>query len=68
MSIPFVTLGTAAKSLGVRAWQLRRIFERGLMPEPPRVGAYRVIAVADLPRLKAALQDAGYLREARRAD
>jgi hypothetical protein len=66
MTVPFLTLGTAARSLGVRTWQLRRLFERGLMPEPPRVGVYRVIAVADLPGLKAALQEAGYLREVRR--
>ena len=66
MTVAVLTLGPAAKLLGVRTWQLRRLFERGLMPEPPRVGAYRVIAVTDLPYLKAALHEAGYLKETNR--
>ncbi len=56
-----LTLGAVAKRFGCRQWQVRRLFERGLLPEPPRVGAYRVIAEADLPAVEDALRRAGYL-------
>ena len=58
---PCLTLGPASRLLGCHTWQLRRLFERGLLPEPPRVGAYRVIAVEDLPKVEEALRRAGYL-------
>lgn len=45
----------------LRPWQVRRLFERGLLPEPPRVGAYRVIDSRDLPKVREALVRAGYL-------
>ncbi|MCI0741057.1 MAG: hypothetical protein L0Y72_18590 [Gemmataceae bacterium] len=56
-----VMLGTAAKLLGCDPWKLHRLFERGLTPQPQRVGRYRVLRVADLPRIKRALEAAGYL-------
>jgi hypothetical protein len=56
-----LTVGDAARRLGCRAWQVRRLFERGLLPPPPRVGAYRVIPVADLKWVEAALKQVGYL-------
>jgi hypothetical protein len=58
---PYLTVGAAARRLGYLTWQVRRLFERGLLPQAPRVGAYRVIAVAELPRVEAALRAAGYL-------
>jgi len=60
---PYLTVGAAATRYGVPPWQIRRLFERGLLPPAPRVGPYRVIAVADLPRVEAALRKAGYLPE-----
>jgi DNA-binding transcriptional MerR regulator len=54
-------LGPVARRFGVPIWQLRRVFERGLLPEPSRVGAYRVIAREDLPLVEEALRKAGYL-------
>jgi hypothetical protein len=42
---------------------VRRLFERGLLPPAPRVGAYRVIAVGDLPLVEKVLREAGYLPE-----
>jgi hypothetical protein len=42
--------GAVARRYGVGPWQVRRLFERGLLPPAPRIGAYRVIAGADLPR------------------
>ena len=62
MSDPAVyTVGTVAKRYGVRPWRVRRLFERGFLPPAPRVGAYRIIAAADLPKVEQALRDAGYL-------
>jgi len=61
MSNPVVTIGDAAKRFGVQPWQVRRLFERGLLPPAPRVGAYRVIAVEDLEKVEAALKAVGYL-------
>jgi hypothetical protein len=58
---PPLTLGDAASRLGCRPWQIRRLFERGLLSEPARVGAYRVIPEHDLPTIRAALIAAGYL-------
>ncbi len=58
---PVLTIGDAARHFGCSAWQVRRLFERGLLPPAPRIGAYRVIAAADLPRVEEALRAAGYL-------
>lgn len=56
------TMGGVASLYGVQSWQVRRLFQRGLLPPAPRVGTYRVVAAADLPAVKQALRDAGYLR------
>lgn len=61
MTQPPLTIGDIAERYGVSAWKVRRIFERGLLPEPGRVGAYRVISADDLPKIEAALRQAGYL-------
>jgi DNA-binding transcriptional MerR regulator len=58
---PPLTVGAVAKHFGVHPWQVRRVYERGLLPPAARVGAYRIIAVADLPLVEAALRQAGYL-------
>jgi hypothetical protein len=55
------SLGAVARRFGVAVWQVRRLYERRILPEPPRVGAYRVIFPGDLPRIEAALREAGYL-------
>ncbi len=60
-SRPPLPLGAVAKRCGVTQRQVRRLFERGILPEPPRVGAYRVVDQDDLPRVEAALRAAGYL-------
>jgi DNA-binding transcriptional MerR regulator len=56
-----LTTSAAAKHFGVRPWQVRRLFERGLLPPPSRAGVYRLIYSADLPRVAEALRVAGYL-------
>jgi DNA-binding transcriptional MerR regulator len=60
---PFLTVGAVALRYGVPEWQIRRLFERGLLPPAPRVGPYRVIAITDLPKVEEALRAAGYLTE-----
>ncbi len=59
-----LTIGAVARHVGCEPWQVRRLFERGLLPPAARVGAYRVIAASDLPLVEKALRDAGYLTEA----
>lgn len=58
---PYLTVGSAARRLGCQPWQIRRLFERGLLPPAPRVGPYRVISPEELPRVREALLRAGYL-------
>jgi hypothetical protein len=55
------TLGSLARRWGVPVWKIRRVFERRLLPEPSRLGNYRVVAARDLPSLERALRKAGYL-------
>jgi hypothetical protein len=55
------TIGTLAAHFGVRPWQVRRLFERGLLPPAARLGAYRVVGEGELPAVEAALRTAGYL-------
>ena len=61
MQKPPLTIGAVARHCGCLAWQVRRLFERGLLPPAARVGAYRVIAATDLPQVEEALRAAGYL-------
>jgi DNA-binding transcriptional MerR regulator len=58
---PPLTIGAVAKHFGVTAWKVRRLFENGTLPQPARVGAYRVIPITDLPQIEAALRKCGYL-------
>ncbi len=56
-----LTLGDVARRYGLRTWKVRRLYEDGRLEEPGRLGIYRVVSVADLPRIERALIDAGYL-------
>jgi DNA-binding transcriptional MerR regulator len=56
-----LTIGAVARRYGCPPWQIRRLFERGLLPPAARVGAYRVIAAGDLPLVEETLRAAGYL-------
>lgn len=58
-----LTIGQIARHFRCLPWQVRRVFERGLLPEPQRVGAYRVVGAEDLPLIEKALRQAGYLKE-----
>ena len=61
MNDPPLTLGAVAKRYGCPTWQIRRLFERGLLPPAQRVGAYRVVTTSDLPLIEKALRASGYL-------
>jgi hypothetical protein len=56
-----LTTGDAAQEIGVREWQVSRLFERGFLPEPPRLAGKRVLKRADLPAVRDAAVRAGYL-------
>jgi hypothetical protein len=56
-----MAIGQVAKHFGVRASQVRRLFTTGVLPEPDRVGAYRVFWAKDLPKIREALKRAGHL-------
>ncbi len=56
-----LTLGQIAQIFGVADWKIRRLFERGFLPAPQRVGCYRVIRRQQLPAVERALRSAGYL-------
>jgi hypothetical protein len=58
---PVLTVGAVAGHFSVPPWKVRRVFERGLLDPAPRVGAYRVILLGELPRVEIALRAAGYL-------
>jgi len=60
-----LSLGVVAKRFAQPVWKIRRLFERGLLPEPARIGSYRVISVSDLPLVEQALRSAGYLASAK---
>jgi DNA-binding transcriptional MerR regulator len=58
-----MTVGDAARQLGVTTRQVRYVCDFHDVPEPRRVGAYRVFLPEDLPALREALVKRGYLRE-----
>ena len=58
-----LTIGQAAERLGAQSWRLRRLYQRGLLPEPQWVGRSRVVNEDDLPQIRTALEKAGYLPE-----
>jgi hypothetical protein len=57
----FITLGEVATHFGCQLWQVRRLYERGILPPAPRVGTIRVVQVSDLPVIGEALEQAGYI-------
>jgi hypothetical protein len=57
----YITLGAVARHFGLADYQVRRLYERKILPDPPRAGLYRLIDPADLPVIEAALRKAGVL-------
>src|SRR4051812_6867168 len=61
VEIEYLTLGQTAKRLKCKSWQIGRLFERSILPEPHRLGNLRVIHVDQLERVEQALREVGYL-------
>jgi hypothetical protein len=60
--VPYYSTGQLAEHYGVRPWQVRRCYALGLLEEPARrVGVTRLVPASDLPKVEAALVQAGYL-------
>jgi hypothetical protein len=57
-----LSTGAAAVELGVSRRAVIALFQRGLLPEPTRVGRNRVIRRSELPQVLSALSRGGYLR------
>lgn len=57
------TCGELGDTLGVQAWRIARIFEVGIVDEPPRVGGRRLIPQALIPEIVDALRAKGWLGE-----
>lgn len=55
-------LGDAASRIGIRTWQLQRLYARGLLDAPARCGRYRLVDEADFPAIREAAIQAGYLK------
>ena len=60
-AIEFLTLGEIACRYGCQLWQVRRLFERKIVPEARRIGNYRVVPEVELPDIESALLHAGYI-------
>jgi hypothetical protein len=65
MAEKFLTLGDAAQRIGhgCRRWMIQRIFERGILPQPKRIGLYRILSESDLGNIERVLREHGYLKE-----
>jgi DNA-binding transcriptional MerR regulator len=58
---PYYTLGEIAREYGATVWQVRRLFERGILPPAERIGMYRVVRAEDLRKVVEGLRNAGYI-------
>ena len=60
-SPPFLTTGELGDMLGVQAWRVARLFELGILPDPPRVAGRRMIPKQMVPEVMDALRGRGWL-------
>lgn len=60
----FYTTAEVADLLGTETWRVRRLFEDGTLPEPPRFAAKRAIPRESVARILDALRARGWLPEA----
>jgi hypothetical protein len=61
MADELLTTGDAAQAIGVREWMVSRLYERGFLPEPPRLAGKRVLKRSDLPAIRDAAVRARYM-------
>jgi hypothetical protein len=62
-TIPHFTTGELGDFLGVQAWRIARLFELGILVEPPRVGGRRLIPQSMIPDIVDALRTRGWRSE-----
>jgi hypothetical protein len=58
-----LSTGDVAELLGVAPWRVRRLFEDGDLPDPPRIGLARAIPRESIPAIIDALRARGWLQE-----
>lgn len=58
------TVGDLARMFDCPEWAVRRLFTRGLIREPARLGPYRLIPNEQVGAVEQALRAAGYIRAA----
>jgi hypothetical protein len=63
-----LTLGELASRIGCESWRIRRLFERKLLPEPRRVGKFRVFSESDVEAVRKVAESAGYVSCAKSPD
>ena len=57
----FLTTREVAELLGVETWRVRRLYEAGRLPEPPRFAGHRAIPRETIPAIVDALRARGWL-------
>ena len=57
----FYTTRELAELLGTETWRVRRLYESGTLPEPPRFARSRAIPREHIPAIVDALRDRGWL-------
>jgi len=57
------TTRQVADLFGAKTWRVRRLFEDGTLPDPPRFGRHRMIDRSLLPEILDALRERGWLPE-----
>jgi len=60
-----VLIGSVADEVGIDSWRLRMLADRGLCPQPQRLGRIRVFKRSDIPAIREAAHLAGYIRSER---
>lgn len=61
-SCPVTSIGEIAEFLGVESWRVARLFELGILPEPPRVANRRAIPKAMVSLIVDALRQRRWLQ------
>jgi len=59
-----LTTREVGELLGVETWRVRRLFESGTLPEPPKFGGKRAIPVELVGEIALALERRGWLPSA----
>jgi hypothetical protein len=55
----YYSVGDLGDMLRIQSWRIARLFELGVLPEPPRVGGRRLIPDAMIPNIVTALRERG---------